>query len=448
MAGPISWLRNRFRAEGRPSDAADYWYQPQGYLGGLAAAGVRVTPERAMQLSAVYACVQIISKTIASLPLIVYKERADGGKDRAPNHPLYEILHERPNSWQTSFEFIQMMQAQLLLRGNAYAQIVPGPRGAVDQLLPIHPDRVRVYRLSDPDGVLINRIQYEVSMPNSGKPMILTQEEMFHLRGLSSDGLVGRSVIQDYAFQTLGAAIAMQEYGSRFYANDASPSGVLTTPNKLEDKVRTSVVKSWHEAHSGANAHKTALLEQDLKFQPISITNRDAQLLESRRFTVSDIARIFGVPPHKIGDLDRATFSNIEQQNIEFATDTIRPWCVCWEQRIAHDLIVEDEQDDYDAEFVMQGLLRGDTLSRFEAYQIALQNKIMVPNEVRALENLNPIDGGDQPLQTPNNTAPGDTTQMSDPAVPKKPKKAKKPKMPAPMPADSSTDFAIDGAGA
>ncbi len=281
-------------------------------------------------------------------------------------------------------------------------------------------------------------------MPNSGKPMTLTQEEMFHLRGLSSDGLVGRSVIQDYAFQTIGSAIATQEYGARFYANDASPSGVLTTPNKLEDKIRTNVVKSWHEAHSGANAHKTALLEQDLKFQPISITNRDAQLLESRRFQVSDIARIFGVPPHKIGDLDRATFSNIEQQNIEFATDTIRPWCVCWEQRIERDLIVENENDDYCAEFNMQGLLRGDTLSRFEAYQIGLQNKIYTPNEVRALENMNPLPGGDETMTMVNTQQPG-----GDPAqTPKKPKKAKKaPKTPASMP-EQAIDFAVDGNGA
>ena len=326
-----------------------------------------------MQLSAVYACVQVISKTIASLPLVVFKERPDGGADRAPNHPLFKVLHSQPNSWQTSFEFRQMMQAHLLLRGNAYAQIVPGPRGFVDQLLPLHPDRVRVKRLEN------GRLLYEVAMPSPQPVMKLTQDEMFHLRGLSSDGIVGRSVIDDYAFQTVGAAIATQEYGARFMQNNATPAGVLETPAKLEEKAWKHLEDSWKGRNAGENQNGVRVLEQDLKFHAISITNRDAQVLEIKRFQVSDIARIFGVPPHKIGDLDRATFSNIEQQNIEFATDTIRPWCVCWEQRMERDLFLESEQDTYSAEFVMQGLLRGDTLSRFEAYQIGLQNKVYTP---------------------------------------------------------------------
>ncbi len=387
-----------------------------------------------MQLSAVYACVQVISKTIASLPLVVFKERPDGGADRAPNHPLFKVLHSQPNSWQTSFEFRQMMQAHLLLRGNAYAQIVPGPRGFVDQLLPLHPDRVRVKRLEN------GRLLYEVAMPSPQPVMKLTQDEMFHLRGLSSDGIVGRSVIDDYAFQTVGAAIATQEYGARFMQNNATPAGVLETPAKLEEKAWKHLEDSWKGRNAGENQNGVRVLEQDLKFHAISITNRDAQVLEIKRFQVSDIARIFGVPPHKIGDLDRATFSNIEQQNIEFATDTIRPWCVCWEQRMERDLFLESEQDTYSAEFVMQGLLRGDTLSRFEAYQIGLQNKVYTPNEVRALENLNPIPGGDEPIQPLNMVQPGQQ--------PPSKKQKQSPKRPVKAPTSTERiDFSVDGAG-
>lgn len=404
---------------------------------GVSASGVRVSAERSMQLSSVYACVNIIGKTQASLPFKVYRERLNGaGKDEVPDHPLSKVFYQ-PNSWQTSFEFVLMMQAHLLLRGNAYAQIVPGPLGFVDQLIPLHPDRVNVYRLEN------NRIGYGVMQP-TGPELKLTQDEMFHIRGLSSDGVKGRSVIEDYAFQTMGLAIATQEYGARFYANDATPSGVLTTPNKLEDKARDNIVKSWKANHGGRNANGTALLEQDLKFQPIAITNRDAQLLESRKFQVADVARVFGVPSHKIGDYEHATFSNIEQLNIEFATDCIRPWCVAWEQRIVRDLLLETEREIYSVEFKLQGLQRGDMLSRFEAYQIGLQTQVYTPNEVRDFEGLNPRDGGDDPLPLPNASVGTGPTPGDAPVQPgKKPKKSKKIK-----PAGAERlDFSVDGAG-
>lgn len=364
-------------------DADDYWYTPRAMA---SATGLSIDADSAMRVAAVYRCRNILAETLASLPLQIYRRRDDGGKEIARDHPLYGVLHTRPNSWQTSFEFREMMMGHLVMRGNAYAQIVAGPRGFADQLIPLNPDRVRVERLDS------NRLRYQVSQPN-GQQLPLMQDEIMHVRGHTIDGIRGISMI-DYMRDAIGSALAADIFGARFFANDGTPSGVLIHPKTLNETSANRIKKSFLEKAGGVmNSHSLMVLEEDMKYQQIGISNRDAQFLESRKFSVTEIARIFGIPPHMIADLDRATFSNIEQQSVEFVTYTMRPWLVCWEQAISRDLILAPDR--YFAEFNVDGLLRGDIESRYAAYAIAVEHEWLSPNEVRALENMNPRDGGD-----------------------------------------------------
>ena len=369
----------------------DWWYTRPGWD---SAAGMSVTPESAMQLAAVYSCVRVVSETIASLPLIIYKRRPEGGKERAIDHPLYRVLHDTPNIWQTSMEFWEMMQAHLELRGNAFAKILPGPRGAIDQLIPLHPDLVQVYRL--PNG----KLKYQVRSRFTAEVNWYAQEEIYHQRGLSSDGLVGLSTIAVQR-ETIGTGLGMQDYAGRFFANDSKPSFVIEYPGKFRDdsardKFRESLQKSQTQAHR----HQLMLLEQGMTAKAIGLTNKDSQFLEASNAKAVEIAGMFRVPPHKIGLLDRATHSNIEHQNIEFVVDTIRPRVVRIERRINTDLIDPLNEvlgGDYFAEFLIDGLLRGDLKSRMDAYAVARQWGLINPNGVAQLENWEPIpdeDGG------------------------------------------------------
>jgi HK97 family phage portal protein len=370
-----------------PPDA-DMWYHGIGYH---TATGLKISPESALRVAAVFACIRVRAETLGSLPGIIYRRKPDGSKERASDHPLYKVLHDRPNALQTSMDFVQMMQAHLDLRGNAFARIVPGPRGAIDQLIPLHPDRVRVFRL--PNG----RLRYQVMTFYSADIETLSQEEVLHLRGLSSDGVSGMSTIAAGA-EVVACALAAQEYAGRFFENDATPPGTLSHPKSLTEDAYNRIKKSWHESHSGHNAHSVALLEEGLTYTAIGIHPKDAQMLEARQFSRSDVASLFRVPLHKINDLTRATFSNIEQQSLEFVIDCVRPMAVNWERRVNMDLLDPLDPGDgneYFFEFLIDGLLRGDQKSRYEAYATGIQNAILNPNTVRGFENLNPYAGGD-----------------------------------------------------
>jgi HK97 family phage portal protein len=382
----------------------DYWYSRPGWD---SAAGMSVTPESAMQLAAVYSCVRVVSETLASLPFIIYKQMPDGSKVRATEHPLYKVLHDSPNQWQTSFEFFEMMQAHEELRGNAFARILPGPRGAIDQLIPLHPDLVQVYRL--PSGAL----KYQVRNRFTAEVDWYLADEIFHLRGMSSDGLVGLSPIAVQR-ETIGKGLGIQDYGSRFFANDATASYYIKHPGKFkDDAARKTFRESWIRNQTGENRHKAPLLEDGLDLKQIGISNRDSQYLEAMAATAIDICGIFRVQPHKIGILDRTTHSNIEQQNIEFTVDTMRPRAVRWERRINVDLIDPINKaigGDYFGEFLIDGLMRGDMKSRFDAYHVARGDGFICPNDVARLENWNPIskDDGGNTYWRPANMVPAD----------------------------------------
>lgn len=368
-------------------------------------AGVSVDVDAALKISAVWACVRLLSETIASLPLNMYQRRSDGGRELAPTHPLQSVLHDQPNANQTSIDFRNMMTGHVLLRGDAYAEIVPGARGAVDQLLPIHPDRVTVERLAG------GRLRYQVRQ-NDGARRPYNQESIFHLRGPSRDGLTGMSII-DYARDSFGVSLAAEHYGSRFFRSDSRPGGILKTLRKLSPEAKARLKSQWQSAHSGGNQSRVAVLEEGVEWQSVGVTPEQAQFLGTREFHAEDVCRWFGVPPHMIGLTSKATSwgSGIEEMGIGFVTYTLLPWLTRWQQTISKDLIIAPGM--YFAAFTVEGLLRGDIGKRYGAYATARQWGWMSVNDIRRLENMNPVDGGDVYLQPMNmlNAGEGDRSR-------------------------------------
>mgnify|MGYP000039952368 CR=1 FL=1 len=352
--------------------------------GSLSSSGMVVTPDTAMTYTAVFRAVSLLSQSVATLPLFVFRRLSAGGKERAVDHPLYNILHTQPNPDQNSVEFREMMMGHLLLRGNAYAKIETTGSGAVKALVPLNPDRMSPYR--NESGAVIYRYR-----PQSGGEQKYTRREIFHIRGLSSDGLVGLNPIE-YCRESIGLGLAAENYGSTFFGNSAKPSGVLTYPNHLDDPGVERLKKEWNAAHGGPrNANTVAVLEDGMKWEQMGMNNSDSQFLETRKFQISDVARIFGVPPHLLGDLERATFSNIEQMSLEFVIHSLRPWLVRWEAAILSSLFTESERPVYFSEFLVDALLRGDLVSRYAAYNSGRQGGWLSVDEIRELENLNPL---------------------------------------------------------
>lgn len=356
---------------------------------GSSSSGRRVNERSAMQMTAVYSCVRILSEAVASLPLHVYA-RTDFGTKKALKHPLYKVLHDEPNPEMTSFIFRETLMTHLLLWGNAYAQIIRNGKGEVLGLYPLMPDRMKVDR--DERGCIY--YQYFVTdgdAPINKTSMVkLSESEVLHIPGLGFDGLVGYSPIA-MAKNAIGMAIATEEYGASFFANGATPSGILEYPGTVKDP--EAMRESWSQGFSGTNSHKVAILEEGMKYTPISISPNEAQFLETRKFQINEIARIFRVPPHMVGDLEKSSFSNIEQQSLEFVKYTLDPWVTRWEQSIVRRLFTEEEKKKYYVKFNVDGLLRGDYQSRMNGYATARQNGWMSANDIRELENLDRIPG-------------------------------------------------------
>ena len=374
------------------------------YMGG-STSGKVVTERSAMQMTAVYSCVRILAEAIAGLPLHLYRYRDDGGKEKAIDHPLYLLLHDEPNPEMSSFVFRETLMTHLLLWGNAYAQIIRNGKGEVVALYPLMPNKMSVDR--DSDGHLYYTYQRsnEEALIAEGTKVVLSPKDVLHIPGLGFDGLVGYSPIA-MAKNAIGLAIATEEYGSKFFANGATPSGILEYPGTVKDPEK--VRDSWTRGFSGSgNAHKVAVLEEGMKYTPISISPEQAQFLETRKFQINEIARIFRVPPHMVGDLDKSSFSNIEQQSLEFVKYTLDPWVVRWEQSIQRTLLQDEEKPRYFVKFNLEGLLRGDYQSRMNGYATARQNGWMSANDIRELENMDRIpaeEGGDLYLINGNMT--------------------------------------------
>lgn len=364
------------------------------FLFGQSTSGKNVNERTSMQMTAVYACVRILSEAIAGLPLHLYRYKDDGGKEKALDNKLYFLLHDEPNPEMTSFVFRETLMTHLLLWGNAYAQIIRNGSGEIIALYPLLPDRMKVDR--DNNGKLY--YEYTPSDENrfNNRTVRLQPYEVLHIPGLGFDGLVGYSPIA-MAKNAIGMAIACEEFGAKFFENGAAPSGVLEHPGTLKDPGR--VRETWQSQFGGsANSGKVAVLEEGMKYTPISISPEQAQFLETRKFQINEIARIFRIPPHMVGDLEKSSFSNIEQQSLEFVKYTLDPWVIRWEQSLARVLFTEEEKKSYFLKFNVEGLLRGDYASRMSGYATARQNGWMSANDIRELENLDRIpkeEGGD-----------------------------------------------------
>ena len=402
-----------FRSRDKPQDrtaGSGYAF----YFGGTTS-GKAVTERSAMQMTAVYSCVRILAEAVAGLPLHLYRYKEDGGKEKALDHPLYLLLHDEPNPEMSSFVFRETLMTHLLLWGNAYAQIIRNGKGEVIALYPLMPNRMVVDR--DIHGQLY--YQYTRSTEEAptmkGVTVNLPPSDVLHIPGLGFDGLVGYSPIA-MAKNAIGMAIACEEYGAKFFANGAAPGGVLEHPGTIKDPQR--VRESWQSTFGGSgNSNKIAVLEEGMKYTPIGISPEQAQFLETRKFQVNEIARIFRVPPHMVGDLEKSSFSNIEQQSLEFVKYTLEPWLVRWEQSIQRTLFSPEEKKRYFAKFNVEGLLRGDYASRMSGYATARQNGWMSANDIRELENLDRIpteDGGDLYLINGNMLPLGNAGAFAD----------------------------------
>ena len=365
------------------------------FMGG-STSGKPVNERSAMQMTAVYSCVRILAEAVAGLPLHLYRYTESGGKEKAIDHPLYLLLHDEPNPEMSSFVFRETLMTHLLLWGNAYAQIIRNGKNEVIALYPLMPNKMEVDR--DERGQLYYKYQRsnDEAPTMEGSSVILKPSDVLHIPGLGFDGLVGYSPIA-MAKNAIGMAIACEEYGAKFFANGAQPGGVLEHPGTIKDPQR--VRESWQRSFGGSgNANKIAVLEEGMKYTPIAISPEQAQFLETRKFQINEIARIFRVPPHMVGDLEKSSFSNIEQQSLEFVKYTLDPWVIRWEQSIMRSLLTPEEKKTYYAKFNLDGLLRGDYQSRMNGYAIGRQNGWMSANDIRELENLDRIpaeEGGD-----------------------------------------------------
>ncbi len=383
----MSILSGLFKSRDKPTNSTTgsaYRF----FFGGTTA-GKPVNERSSMQMTAVYSCVRILAEAVAGLPIHLYQYTDTGGKEKAIKHPLYFLLHDEPNPEMTSFVFRETLMTHLLLWGNAYAQIIRNGKGEVIALYPLMPNRMTVDR--DVNGQLY--YQYQSSKDEAptmkGSTVILKASDVLHIPGLGFDGLVGYSPIA-MAKNAIGMAIACEEYGAKFFANGAAPGGVLEHPGTLKDPAR--IRESWNATFGGSsNSSKVAVLEEGMKYTPIAISPEQAQFLETRKFQINEIARIFRIPPHMVGDLEKSSFSNIEQQSLEFVKYTLEPWLVRWEQSMVRSLLSQKEKQEYFIKFNVDGLLRGDYQSRMNGYAIGRQNGWMSANDIRSLENLDLI---------------------------------------------------------
>ena len=365
------------------------------YLGG-STSGKAVTERSAMQMTAVYSCVRILAEAVAGLPLHLYRYNDSGGKEKAVNHPLYRLLHDEPNPEMSSFVFRETLMTHLLLWGNAYAQVIRNGRNEVVALYPLMPNKMAVERDSGGNLYYSYTRGNDEAIKGTEKTVILRPSDVLHIPGLGFDGLVGYSPIA-MAKNAIGMAIACEEYGAKFFANGAAPGGVLEHPGTIKDPQR--VRESWQTTFGGShNANKVAVLEEGMKYTPIGISPEQAQFLETRKFQINEIARIFRVPPHMVGDLEKSSFSNIEQQSLEFVKYTLDPWVIRWEQSLMRALLSQEDKKSCFVKFNLEGLLRGDYASRMSGYSVGRQNGWLSANDIRELENMNRIPaekGGD-----------------------------------------------------
>lgn len=397
------------------SPFGNFWFQP---VGMRTSSGMRVTADTARALPAVWAAVKVLSESFAVMPFELYR-LSDNGKQRSKQrkHWLYRLLSKRPNQWQTPYEFRLMLMGHLALRGNAFCQISANGSGEITELLPLHPDRMTVEMLPNGD------YRYRYTDQNGGY-VYYTRGDIWHLRGLSDDGIMGLNPIECER-DAIGEGLAMQAYSSRFFANDAKPGFWVEYPGSFKDQqTKMAWRDSWQRMQGGANRNKVAVLERGMKLHELGLKNSDSQFIEGRQLKIADVARIFRVPPHMIGDLSRATFSNIEQQSIEFWQGTMLPYVELWESSIEFFLLAQGlggPDDDLEAEFDMDRMMRGDSIARATYYASRTQWGSLMPAEVREREGEEPLPWLNytmRPVNMAKMDASGETNVIQGPPAP------------------------------
>ena len=354
-------------------------------LGVTTLPGIRVTEEAALTFSAVFGAVKILAEDLASLPLFLYR-RLDRGKEPARDHPLFSLLHDLPNPEITSCEFREIQMAALTLWGNAYAEIERNALGEITALWPIHPFRVQIRR-PRVDAPL----EYRITLPLGAGQVVLPKSKVFHVRALALDGVQGLSPIRLHR-EAIALGLATAEFGARFFAQGLNAGGVLEHPHALSDQAYQRLKMDTQQAHEGLrHAHRLLILEEGMKFNKLTIPPDDAQWLQTRKFQVNEVARIYRLAPHKLGDLERSTYSNIEEQNIDHVTDSLMPWAMRWQQAIARDLLDPGERREVFAAFKFEGRLRGKTLERYQAHGVARQWGWQSVNDILEIEDRNTI---------------------------------------------------------
>lgn len=344
--------------------------------------GITVSPESAARYSTVLICLRVLSESVASLPCILYRRRRDGGKDRAVDHPLYRVLHDQANDWNTAFEYTEGTMINLASRGNGFAYVERNSKGQPIGLVPLNPDPVTITQAADWTP------KYEVTMPDNTRAK-LAPSQIHHIRGPMPKGYLGQSMIS-MSREAIGLGLAAEKFGANLYKNGVKPSGVLKHPGKLGPTAVDGLRSQFEEKYAGlANSSRPLVLEEGMEWIALSINPDDAQFIETRKFQRSEIAGIFRVPAHLVNDLEKATFSNIEHQTLDFIVHSLRPWLKRWEQAINRDLLLDSERGEYFAEFLIDDLLRGDFATRMAGYALGIQNGIWNPDEVRIKENAN-----------------------------------------------------------
>lgn len=385
------------------------WFR-EALLGGETDSGIRVDGRNAMTLSTWWQGVNVISGDVSTLPLDTYERSGERSRDKAMRHPAYRLMRRRPNPEMSASTFKKTLQSHVLNWGNGYARIIRNGRGEPDSLWIRRPDKTRAHR--DSVGVYYES-EIEVG-DGRWETEVTDQRDMFHIKGLGWDGLQGYSVIR-MARESIGLGLALEKYSNTFFKNNARPGGYIeASPGTTPDAARETL-KLWNERHEGPkNQHKAGMLV-NAKYHQLGIPNQDAQFFESRMLQRSEIAGWLGLPPHKVGDLENATFSNIEELNRNYLNTSLMHWLVTWEDECWSKLLTEQQRitDSHFFEFNTASLLRGTLAERYQAYSIGRQGEWLSPNDIRAFENMNPIDGGDD-YTNPNVKSPNAPKPDSD----------------------------------
>jgi HK97 family phage portal protein len=377
-ANRILWL---------PGDDSRNWdYETGGWASSTRnPSGVKVDAETALKSTVVLACMRVLSTSVAGLPLHIYRRLPGGGKEVAREHPLYSILHTTPNGWQTSVEWREQLMLHMLSYGQAFNEKVYAA-GQISEIVPLHPSRMKTEQLEN------MRLRYSYREAQ-GTSTVYTQDAIMHIRGMSDDGVNGMSMIE-LARDAIGLARACEIHGATFFGSGARPGVILSTDQILSPEAAENTRNQWERAHRGPDrSHRTAVLQGGLKVNELGGNNQESQFLEARRFQVEEVCRVFGVPPHLVGDLTRSSFSNIEQQSLDYLQNGLMPWLRRIESAIARDLL--DGDDEYFAEFDTRGVLRADAAGRAAYYNTLWNLGVASVNEIRSWENMNPVDGGD-----------------------------------------------------